>query len=333
MENSDNILLFIGQKIKGLRELDGLSQSELARRADVPKSKLGRMELGQTDTLDIFALQRIAKALEVPLTFFVEQSEYPKQASKQLQEFFDWLTLRRLTKSQLKKARMLLEILLTEDKPTVEDCRPLARRLISSYDDRARTWNSINYSKVKKFKILIDEAQDEIDYSQLNPENYVNYKILGETVRAFLDDFYVHIETVPLTPEYANYHNNGKKYHIVLMSVPTTRHYILSMEVYLMLVAQVITEFQPITLENTIWYQSDFQEADVVGRVVNLGYSDDEEEEEKEIQVLSIVDIQVEDEDFMEPELVRVNRSRTELRERVHEAVSNEGSVIKANNL
>lgn len=56
--------LVIGQKIKRVRELRGLSQSEMARRLHIEQSTYNRIESGETK-LDVDRLKQIAGELEM----------------------------------------------------------------------------------------------------------------------------------------------------------------------------------------------------------------------------------------------------------------------------
>jgi transcriptional regulator with XRE-family HTH domain len=57
------LLLTFGQNLRKLRENKSISQEELAYRADIPISQVGRIERGEVNTT-ISTLYSIAKALE-----------------------------------------------------------------------------------------------------------------------------------------------------------------------------------------------------------------------------------------------------------------------------
>ncbi len=62
MENSQ-----LGQKIKKLRQKLGLSQDDFARKADVPYTTLTKIETGVIKKPSVFAMAKIAKALNISL--------------------------------------------------------------------------------------------------------------------------------------------------------------------------------------------------------------------------------------------------------------------------
>ena len=63
-ENQDNNL---GQKIRKLRKELGLSQDELARKADIPYTTLTKIEIGVIKNPSFKAVSKIAEALDVNL--------------------------------------------------------------------------------------------------------------------------------------------------------------------------------------------------------------------------------------------------------------------------
>jgi len=62
MENSQ-----LGQTIKKLRQKLGLSQDDFARKADVPYTTLTKIETSVIKKPSVFAVNKIAKALNVPI--------------------------------------------------------------------------------------------------------------------------------------------------------------------------------------------------------------------------------------------------------------------------
>lgn len=56
---------YLGKKIQKLRGKLGLSQDQLARKADVPYTTLTKMETGVIKKPSVFAVAKIAEALEV----------------------------------------------------------------------------------------------------------------------------------------------------------------------------------------------------------------------------------------------------------------------------
>ena len=57
----------VGERIRHLRELKGMSQQELAYEADIPKTQVGRVERAENNT-SLVTLGRIAQALDIPLS-------------------------------------------------------------------------------------------------------------------------------------------------------------------------------------------------------------------------------------------------------------------------
>lgn len=57
----------LGQKIQKLRKAKDLSQDELARKADIPYTTLTKIEIGVIKKPSVFAVSKIAKALDVSL--------------------------------------------------------------------------------------------------------------------------------------------------------------------------------------------------------------------------------------------------------------------------
>jgi len=57
----------LGQKIQKLRKEKGLSQDELARKADIPYTTLTKIEIGVIKKPSVFAVAKIAEALKISL--------------------------------------------------------------------------------------------------------------------------------------------------------------------------------------------------------------------------------------------------------------------------
>ncbi len=53
----------IGLRVRELREAQGLSQSELARRTGIAQSTLSKLEAGSTTGIDFITLEKLAKGL------------------------------------------------------------------------------------------------------------------------------------------------------------------------------------------------------------------------------------------------------------------------------
>lgn len=57
----------LGQKIQRLRKEKGLSQDELARKADIPYTTLTKIEIGVIKKPSVFAVAKIAEALDIDI--------------------------------------------------------------------------------------------------------------------------------------------------------------------------------------------------------------------------------------------------------------------------
>ena len=57
----------LGQKIQKLRKEKGMSQDELARKADIPYTTLTKIEIGVIKKPSVFAVAKIAEALKISL--------------------------------------------------------------------------------------------------------------------------------------------------------------------------------------------------------------------------------------------------------------------------
>ncbi|MBU1151436.1 helix-turn-helix domain-containing protein [Patescibacteria group bacterium] len=62
----------LGQKIQKLRKEKGMSQDELARKADIPYTTLTKIEIGVIKKPSVFAVAKIAEALEMSLDELME---------------------------------------------------------------------------------------------------------------------------------------------------------------------------------------------------------------------------------------------------------------------
>jgi len=68
------ILRQIGQRIKSVREMKGISQQVLAAKCNFEKSNLSRIEAGRTN-FTVNTLFKISQALEVKLTDLIDFEE------------------------------------------------------------------------------------------------------------------------------------------------------------------------------------------------------------------------------------------------------------------
>ena len=57
----------LGQKIQKLRKEKGLSQDELARKADIPYTTLTKIEIGVIKKPSVYAVAKIAEALDTDI--------------------------------------------------------------------------------------------------------------------------------------------------------------------------------------------------------------------------------------------------------------------------
>jgi len=71
-----NINEEVGFNIRRIREERGLSQEELAALAGLHRAYVGQIERGEKN-IGLKNLEKIAKALEVPVSFLVDVSEFP----------------------------------------------------------------------------------------------------------------------------------------------------------------------------------------------------------------------------------------------------------------
>lgn len=67
----------MGKKIKSIRLAKGIRQNEIAYRCNFDKSSFSNIEAGKRN-ITILSLYKIANALEVPLSVFFEDLDYPK---------------------------------------------------------------------------------------------------------------------------------------------------------------------------------------------------------------------------------------------------------------
>ncbi len=71
-----NINEEVGFNIRRIREERGLSQEKLAALAGLHRAYVGQIERGEKN-IGLKNLEKIAKALEVPVRFIVDVSEFP----------------------------------------------------------------------------------------------------------------------------------------------------------------------------------------------------------------------------------------------------------------
>ena len=69
--NEVKLYILIGEKIRNIREIQGVTQQDLAARCDFEKSNLSRIESGRTN-LTIKTLFKISSALAVTIKDLVD---------------------------------------------------------------------------------------------------------------------------------------------------------------------------------------------------------------------------------------------------------------------
>lgn len=73
--NETDVRYRLGQRIKQLREMQGMSQKDLAYTADLDRSYIAGVEAGSRN-VSIVNVERIALALNVPLKKFFDTDEF-----------------------------------------------------------------------------------------------------------------------------------------------------------------------------------------------------------------------------------------------------------------
>ncbi len=69
----------IGERLKRLREIKGLSQNELAKRAGVHRPTISELEAGRQQDVTVETAKRLARALGVSLGLLVGEDESDPQ--------------------------------------------------------------------------------------------------------------------------------------------------------------------------------------------------------------------------------------------------------------
>ena len=64
----------LGERLRQFRELAGLSQNALAKRANVPRPIISRVERGDQDTVTLDTASRLADALGITLDMLAGRS-------------------------------------------------------------------------------------------------------------------------------------------------------------------------------------------------------------------------------------------------------------------
>ena len=76
--NSDQILKNIGARIREIREINGISQQDLASVCNFEKANMSRIEAGRTN-FTISTLYKISQALNVSLSELVDVENLAKK--------------------------------------------------------------------------------------------------------------------------------------------------------------------------------------------------------------------------------------------------------------
>ncbi|MCX7550885.1 helix-turn-helix domain-containing protein [Xanthomarina sp. F2636L] len=66
MKTKQKILLKFGAKVRGIRKIKGISQEELAHKADLHRTYIGMIERAEKN-ITLLNIEKIANALEVDL--------------------------------------------------------------------------------------------------------------------------------------------------------------------------------------------------------------------------------------------------------------------------
>ena len=107
----------IGKKIRELRKKVGMTQEELADRADVHYTFIGAVERGETN-LSLKTFLRVAEALETPMEFFLKPYEdaSPHLTEKEAEIGKLLHLLRKQDAGQIRELREVVTLLLRKGK-------------------------------------------------------------------------------------------------------------------------------------------------------------------------------------------------------------------------
>lgn len=86
-------MLELGKKIKELRNIKDVSARELSERSGVARSLISQLETGKRQSTGMDTIYRLAKALDVPLTYFFSDespsaSQAPYESTNDFQNCF-----------------------------------------------------------------------------------------------------------------------------------------------------------------------------------------------------------------------------------------------------
>jgi len=71
MDSKQNILIRFGERVREIRKEKGLSQEELAHKADLHRTYIGMIERAEKN-ITLINIEKIANALEVDLKILLE---------------------------------------------------------------------------------------------------------------------------------------------------------------------------------------------------------------------------------------------------------------------
>jgi transcriptional regulator with XRE-family HTH domain len=72
MEIKKNILIIFGEKVREIRKEKGLSQEELAHKADLHRTYIGMIERAEKN-ITLINIEKIANALQINISTFLEE--------------------------------------------------------------------------------------------------------------------------------------------------------------------------------------------------------------------------------------------------------------------
>ncbi|MBC5638000.1 helix-turn-helix transcriptional regulator [Ornithinibacillus sp. BX22] len=102
----------IGENLKKVREIRGLSLSELAEKAGISKSYLSNMERNLNENPSIQVLDKISKALQVDIQTLVGvKTSGNVELDIEWMDFIDELRELRIEKEKIKELRPIIEFL------------------------------------------------------------------------------------------------------------------------------------------------------------------------------------------------------------------------------
>ena len=101
----------LGLKIKRLRQKEGLTQEQFAEKVNVDRRTIARAEDGKHRP-SAETMEMIAEAFSVPVSYFFDSSVYKPDVSKSALIFQINSQLNVLSKSNLRKVKSFIDIIL-----------------------------------------------------------------------------------------------------------------------------------------------------------------------------------------------------------------------------